>query len=160
LILRGVEGGADVYQFARDGVEASGGFGAARQPFVAIVREGDALGSGALGFAQEAVEVCGGFAFGLAGGANLVAEAGEDFAIAVRWRGGGGGLGRCERLCGGLAFGCEAFDGFAQGSCAEGQAFDILFGADSGFVGLARGAGCSAGRAGWRRRRCRRHGRW
>ena len=141
MILRGVEGGADVCQFARDGVEASGGFGAAGEPFVAIVREGNALSRGALGFAQEAVEVSRCVAFGLAGGAHLVAEAGEDFAIAVRWRGGGGGLGRCERLGGGVAFGREALNGFAQGRCAEGQALDILFGADGGFVGLARGAG-------------------
>ena len=40
-----------------------------------------------------------------------------------------------------ITLGGEALDGFADGCAAQGEAFDILFGAQRGFVRLRGGAG-------------------
>ncbi len=81
-------------EIVADGGEAARGFGGAGQPFVAVAREGEAGGGGALGLADEAVEGCGCGAFGIAGGADFSARVCEDRAVAVGRRCGEGGLAR------------------------------------------------------------------
>ena len=132
-------------EVAADGGEAAGGFGGAGEPFVAVAGEGEALGGGALGLADEGVEGGGGVAFGIARGADLVGELGQDGAVAVGGRGGERGFGGGKRLRGVVAFGREALAGFLEGGAAQGEAFDILLGAEGGFVRLRAAARASSG---------------
>ena len=74
-------------EIVADGGETAGSFGGARKPFVAVARECEAGGRGALRFTDESIERGCGCAFCLARAADLFGELCQHGAVAIGGRG-------------------------------------------------------------------------